>query len=155
MERSSCSFLRCSLAAVSWRRAALPDASAIGVRQCVGGVTLSDGASVALAGQREFHDLVVADVKTAMGEEEYNKLTSEEQQQCTNVWCVTFLEWADPRPPSRSRHARRAVAPRIHYECVTRRSFFCFFNRMVGRWIVARCSGQNRLRPMSQEPPLV
>ena len=120
--------------------AALPDASAIGVRQCVGGVTLSDGASAALAGQREFHELVVADVKTAMGEEEYNKLTPEEQKRCTKVWCVTFLEWADPRPLSRSRHARRAVAPRIHYEYVTRRSFFVSLIAwsVVGLWLGAR-----------------
>ena len=41
-------------------------------------------------------------------EEEYNKLAPEEQKRCTNVWCVTFLEWTDPRPPSRSRHTRVA-----------------------------------------------
>jgi hypothetical protein len=72
--------------------AALPNASAIGVRQCVGGITLSDGASAALAGQRAFGELVVEDVKAAMGEEEYNKLAPEEQKRRTKVWCVTLLE---------------------------------------------------------------
>ena len=71
--------------------AALPNASAIGVRQCVGGITLSDGASAALAGQRAFGELVVEDVKAAMGEEEY-KLAPEEQKRRTKVWCVTLLE---------------------------------------------------------------
>ena len=68
--------------------AKLPDGSTIGARQCAGGVTGSDGASAALAGQREFAKLVADDFKLFIGEEEYNKLTPEQAAEKTKVWCV-------------------------------------------------------------------
>ena len=53
-----------------------------------GGVTATDNASAATASQRELRALLVEEVKERIGEEEYKKLTTDEQNKLTHVWCV-------------------------------------------------------------------
>ena len=72
------------------------DARAGGVtmRKLVGSVVATDNASAALTCQKELMALVETEVKNNMGDEEWAKLSTEQQQKLTRVWCVVFrLLW--------------------------------------------------------------
>ena len=60
----------------------------VSVAKLAGGVSATDNASAALAAQRELHKLVALEVKKLMGDEEWKKLSAEEQKQLTKVWYV-------------------------------------------------------------------
>ena len=59
------------------------------------GVTKTDGATPAIAEQREIAELVAASVKEHLGEQ-WDKMSPEEQEACVKVWFVVApyaLQW--------------------------------------------------------------
>ena len=58
------------------------------LRKLVGGVVTTDNASAALASQKELMLLVENLVKEEMGDDEWNKLTPQQQRKLVKVWCV-------------------------------------------------------------------